>query len=753
MPNSTIRNCAALVLTAVLAACATTGGPGDAATGTEVQTGSGSSLAEKVEREMQAETSPYPSTEPLPEASNEPPAQRPIIVRGDGQFINTRAASRPQAQETSEGEVTLNFELADIRDVVKVIFDTLGQNYILDPAVQGEVTVQTSRPLPKDALLPTLETLLRQVGATLVKNDGVYKIVPAAQAVSGNSSPRLGRAELGPGYNVRIFPLRYISATEMEAILKPFAPEGGVLLVDPVRNLLILAGSQRELDYLQETIDIFDVNWLKGMSVGFYPLQNVDAEDVAAELSKLFGPDSGLPFAGLFRFVPITRLNALLAITPQSEYLNEVTVWIERLDESGGERLYVYKVQNSDAEYLASLVGQIFDTKTGGSASSSTSGQVAPGLQPASISSGGGESANLASYQAQEEQPPPDSTVRLGRSAGGNSSASGRVPTGGGPTGTGGLIGESVKIIADAENNALLIWAGSQQYDKILSALRQIDVPKRQVLIEATIAEVSLTDQLQYGLQWFFKNDVGRFNGLGSLNLGNDVPVGNVIGDNFTYAISDAGGIVRALLNVLAQESKLRVLSSPQLLVLDNQEARIQVGDQVPVATSTDRGSGGDIITQNIQFKDTGVILQVKPQVNASGLVTLDLTQEVTDVGNQTVSGTNQLPFLKREINSKVAVQSGQTIVLGGLIRENKQNASGGIPGLHKLPVVGGLFGTKSNNYDRTELVVLLTPRVVQNSTEAAEVASEIKERMRGIVPLESPWKQPLQPPNQLNPQ
>lgn len=735
-----IRVASLCLALALLGACATTGGP--ATEGEAAGADAPSALAEKLERELRGAP-----IRPRTDAAGvdavvttgvpEPRRQSSRVIRGDGEFVDTRAATPAEATQAAQGEVTLNFELADIRDVIKVVFDTLGQNYILEPGVQGEVTVQTSRPLPREMLLPTLETLLRQVGAALVRSSGgTYRIVPANRAVAGSNVPRLGRT--GPGYGVRIFPLRYVSAREMETILQPFAPEGGILLADSVRNLLILAGTRQELDYLQETINIFDVNWLEGMSVGFYPLNNVDAEDVAQELSKLFGPDSGLPFAGLFRFVPITRMNAILVITPQPEYLNEATVWIERLDESGGERLYVYKVQNSDAEYLSSLLGDIFDTETSsGSARSSTAGQVAPGRQTGQISSGGGESVNLAGFQAIDEEQP---------AAGAPPQRPAPAPTAGGS----GSRNDDTRVIADTENNALLIWASTQQYEKMLGALRQIDVPKRQVLIEATIAEVSLTDDLRYGLQWFFKNEVGKYDGLGSLNLGNDVDVGNVIGDNFSYAVSDAAGIVRALLNVLAQESRVRVLSSPQLMVVDNQQARIQVGDQQPVRTSTTVSDGGNR-TESIQFKDTGVTLQVTPKINAGGLVTLEISQDVTDVGGVD-EATGQRAFLTRQINSQVAVQSGQSIILGGLIRERSSDSSGGLPGLHRIPVVGGLFGSDTKEYSRTELIVLITPRVINDSDDAIQATAELRERMRGIVPLESPWTQPLRRPDLLDP-
>jgi general secretion pathway protein D len=718
------RGVVILLLVSTLLACATPDTPRDPEITVETN---GSSLAQRVERTA--------SIMAAAEAQSEPQLSTQII-RGDGRFIDTEAARRVPADPAEPGEVTLNFELADIRDVVKIIFDTLEENYVIDPRVRGEVTVQTSRPLPRDALLPTLETLLRQVGAVLMRSEGVYRVVPAATAATGGSVPRLMGDNVPPGYGVKIFPLRYISAAEMETILRPFAPEGGILLVEPARNLIILAGTRQELNDLQETIEIFDVNWLQGMSVGFYPLDNIDAQEVTQELDQLFGPDSGLPFAGLFRFVPITRLNAVLVITPQADYLREATVWIERLDSSGGERLYVYRVQNSNAEYLASLLDSVFDVQTSGGATPrpATSGQVAPGQQTGRIGSGN-EIANLALLQMDDNPDTPASEA---------------------PRVNAGRLDQQLRITADTENNALLIWASSQQYERVLAALRQIDVPKRQVLIEAIIAEVTLADELQYGLQWFFKNNRvgGQYTGFGSQGLdGTSATIGDngALGEaGFSYALTDSAGLVRALLTTLAGDSLVRVLSSPQIMVIDNQQARIRVGDQQPVRGPRTIGTDSNVLTETFQFKDTGVTLQVQPNINAGGLVTMDIDQEVTDVGPED-SATGQRSFLQRQFTSKVAVQSGETIVLGGLIRERQFTGSSGVPVLHEIPLVGGLFGTKNRDFGRTELVVLITPRVIADSREASQATAEIRERMRGIIPLDSPWRQPLEMPSRLH--
>lgn len=694
-----------IVLVLVLSACATPGG--EAVSGREsapppAAPGAGLDPIGQVDRE---------ALQPP-----ERPRQQTILFPGTGSFINTQEAGPVTPFVQRDGEVTLNFERADIREVVKVVFDALNANYVIDPQVQGEVTVQTSRPLPREELIPTLETLLRMNGAALVRSDGVYKVIPAAGAVAGSAAPRLQAAR--SGYGVQIVPLRYISAAEMQTILQPLLPEGAVVRVDSVRNLLLLSGTAQELANAQEMVRIFDVNWLKGMSVGLFRMENVDSQTVASELDAMFGPGSQLPLAGLFRFVPISQLNAILVITPQREYLAEAAAWVRRLDDIGGERLYVYNVQNSKADYLASLLNEVFGTgERGGLAPP----ELAPGLTPTTLSA---PAAGEEGGTAEAEAPSPGVSTQP------RSAAVSSVSLG---IGT-----ERVRIVADVENNALLIWANSQTYDKIIDAVRRLDVRSRQVLVEATIAEVTLSGELRYGLQWFFKNNdvIQGHQGQGVLEFaGAASRPARTLATGFSYSIVDGEGVVRALLETLASESKVRVLSSPQLLVIDNQQARIQVGTQQPIQTSTTTTEGG-VMTESIELKDTGVILEVRPQINAGGLVTMDISQEVTDVGPPDTEATGQRTFEQRRISSRVAVQGGQSIVLGGLIRDRRDNGRSGIPVLYKLPVVGALFGSTSEETERTELLVLITPQVVENSAQGVQITNELRQRMERLIPL-----------------
>ena len=713
-------------------------------------------------------------------ASLAPPPKAPIIYPGTGNFINPKAAAKSAPTvRTAPGEVTLNFDGADIRDVIKVVFDTLKENYTVDPQVQGEVSVQTTRPLTREQLLPTLETLLRMNQAVLVREGGLYRIMPAAGAIRrGSVGPRVGG---GTGYGVRIISLNYISAVEMQAIIAPLVPEGSVLRADVARNLLIVAGGPQELATIQSTIDTFDVNWLKGMSVGMFRLRNVESQAMASELNQLLGEGSGTPIAGLLRFVPLSKLNAVLVITPQVEYLKQVATWIERLDGIGGERLYVYSVQHSRADYMAELLNGLFNLG-GGGGGAARGGEVAPGLKSGSLSSGGlggglsgssgasslsggslasGSSSGLSSLSASSSSSGLSPLSASGSSTGGGSGSRPGGRAGGGAAGGAGggasslgsggpSVGmEEVRIVADPDNNSLLIWATSQNYERILSTLEKMDVPPRQVLIEATFVEVSLTGSLQYGLQWFFNNNVGSdYQGNGSLGLPNNLTLTdalkNVAVNQFSYAITDSAGIVKVLLKALAADSKVKVLSSPQVMVLDNQQAAIQVGTSTPIQAGTT--TVNNITTSGgVSYKDTGVLLEVLPRINAGGMVNMEIKQIVSEPGNivdvgQSGSQSNTArEFLQRSVTSKVVVKDGQTLVLGGLIRQSGTAGKSGVPVLYRIPVLGALFGQTNEVQGRTELVVLITPRVVQNSQEAGQVTEEIKRKMQQIAPLVKP--------------
>ena len=616
----------------------------------------------------------------LPQGEETAEPLKPVVERGTGSFV--APPTRPlRASLTTEaaGDITLNVVDAELREVVRlVLHDALGVNYVIDPAIGGRITVQTMRPLPADDLVAVLDAVLRMNGAALVRVGDLYQVVPIDQAVTSGPVPDVGPLpDAGsPGFGVRVVPLRFARATELELVLAPFAPPGGAIQVDPVRNLLLLAGLPDQLATLTNLVSIFDVDWLQGMSFGLFPLENAPAAQVTEELQEIFNNGEGGPLAGLVRFVPIERLNAVLVVSSQPGYLTEAETWIERLDRVGeGEepRVFVYSVQNARATNLAEVLSEMFGAQI---TTVEGSGLLAPGQEPIELSSTGAfelDAAETGEGSAAEPSP-------------------GAPPEPGGPL-TPKPIGPEdaeIRIIADDTTNALVIRATPREYEKIREAIAELDVLPLQVLIEATIAEVTLTDELRYGVEWFFRSGDFEFSFTPSATA--LLPVGGFQG------IFDTGNDVRLVLQALDAITDVNVVSSPQLMVLDNQTARIQVGDQVPISV---RSAISVIdpdapVVNSIEYRDTGVILLVTPRVNASGLVILEIQQEISnvvDAPTTTISEETSPTINQRQINSTVAILSGETVALGGLIQDQRERAQSGIPFLSRLPIIGAFSG------------------------------------------------------------
>ncbi len=651
--------------------------------------------------------------------------RRVKVYPGSGRF--TREV-RPQLPlvKGSGGGVGLNFEAAPLRTVVDTILGELKLNYSIDPGLKGTVTMNTVGKIPHDALFGVLESVLAANRAVIVENPpGFYRVGPRGQANAVKPAVRVG-TRLRPGYALQVVRLKHISAPTMVEILKPLAAPDAIVRVDAARGLLILAGSGPELANLIATIQTFDVDLLKGMSVAIISLKYAKADAIAGQLKGLFSGDARSPLAGMMKVVSLPQLNSLMLISPRKEHLEEARKWIERLDRGGemngvARHLYVYPVQNGRAERLASLLTQLFDIQTSGAGGSGNRMQtLKPGSTPVTLGSAGAKSSQGAKTASR-------------RNAG--SALRGLLRAGQRPSNASGGD-QAVRVVADEENNALLILARPRDYGKIEDALRRLDVAPLQVLIEATILEVTLKGELQYGLQWVFNHRLGGdHRGTGILDGNGNTPgLGDLSGfgaNGFSYVVSGASGSINAILSALASDSLVKVLSSPSILVLDNHTAHINVGNQQPVKVGTTTTDGGTT-TENIQFRDTGVFLEVTPRVNAGGLVTMDLTQKVTDVGGID-DATNQRSFVQREIQSTVAVQSGGSIVLGGLIKDNGEASGSGLPGLHDLPVIGNLFGSTIKANTRQELLVIITPRALRNEQDVLNLGEELRNKMRAI--------------------
>ena len=692
-----------------------------------------------------AQTPALGQPKPLSPPGSAPPndTMPSATIKGTGTFINPVPANRVVRVRSKNGEVMLNFVNADVRDVVRsVLGKTLRLNYVIDPKIEGLVTLETTRSIATADVLPLLEQVLRVHGVAIVEDAGIYKVVPTAAAARGVVPKlRAGNSPRGAAFAVQIVPLKHAAAREMSKILKPMLRKDAILRVDEARNLLIVAGTRSERASVNEMVEIFDVDWFQGMSFALVPLRFSKAKEVVADLDKVFGDAGKGPVAGLVKFVALERMNSVLVVSPNASYLDKSRGWIERFDignQSDERRLYVYHVENGRAIDLSDALNKIFTGKTG-QQGNRTGGAVAPGFRPGEI-----RSSSLAARRSERSGIGGSSSTASSRTTTGSrtgsqtrtqlSSTAPRRPSArtasAGPVGGQALFEASeIRIFAVETSNSLVILATPNEYRQVESALRQLDTIPLQVLISATIAEVRLNDDLQYGVQWFF--DTGNT----EITL-SDAASGAVGGAFPGLSVLFSGNSnARVVLNALQEVTDVNVVSSPQLMVLDNHSAELQVGDQVPVATQSSVSSIDPEapIVNSIQFRDTGVVLNVTPRVNAGGLVTLDIEQEVSDVIPTTTSGIDSPTIQQRRIRSSVAVQSGETVALGGLIRNRRTKNKSGVPFLSQIPVLGALFGKTESFDDRTELLILIRPRVVRNLKEAREMTEELRKQIKVI--------------------
>ena len=682
----TLLSCVAMV---VIAGCATTPAPSPAVP--EGVTATAMTSIQSVE----------PSAPQNQEVTESSPA---IFLGSDNQVM--MPPPRPAVSLAGEA-VMVNFENAPLAEVVhSILGETLGLDYVIEHPVRGEITLRTRSPIPRDQLLPILESLLRNNNVLMIRGpEDRFFISGAANART--TVPSFESSAAG-GFSNVIVPLQNISANEMAEILAPVAPADAFVRIDSRRNLLILAGTQLQLDGWLEIVTTFDIDQLAGVSVGMFPLDNSTAEEVLAELEQIMADSGGeTPGAGLIsmiRVMPVERLNSILVVSPREHYIKSVGEWIAALDsieDEGSEpSLHVYSVRNGNAGQLAALLSTIYAEGSSTRAGDSSSRQsVAPGMSQMTT---GGLSADMPTRKSS---------------------------SGGASQGASFELGDGIRVVSDDYNNSLLVLATPSEYEKIERTLKKLDVVATQVLIEASIIEVTLTDGLEYGLEWAFDNNLGGGDsGRGLLDLGGGLQP-RVPG--FSYTISDSASAVKAVVNALAEKSLINVISTPSVMVLDNHTAAIHVGDQQPIRSASTITTGGNV-QQSITYRDTGVKLEVTPSVNDGGLVTLDIIQSITDVG-PVDAATGQRSFLERNVSSRVAIRSGESVVLGGLIRDNESEGRSGIPLLMDIPGLGALFSTTNNVASRTELLIFISPRVLEGAEDLRALNTEMRNRMRGL--------------------
>lgn len=679
-------------------------------------------------KHLRSTTEPVPDAkvvvEPTVDPSINPGIDQTEIYAGTGQFIDEAAAARRPAPVAADGEIVLNFEGESIQSVVHTILgEVLQETFVIGPGVSGEVTFSTSKPVSRDQLKPILELLLRWNGATLIWSDGRYNVLPISDAIRGTLSPLLSPASAAKGYEVQAVPLRYISTTEMAKILEPYAREDAIVNADLFRNMMFLAGTPEELQSYRRTIEIFDVDWLEGMSVGIYPLRTVEVGAIITELQGIFGSEGDTPLAGMFRFIPLERLSSVMVITYQKEYLFKAEEWITILDRGAagaGKQLYVYRVRNLEAPALAGYLTEVFGGAASGGPGSSPRGSLAPGLEPVQIGSVADFNQNRLGSESSA------ATANTGESGGSVLS----VEQG------------DIRITSVVETNSLLIQATQSQYNSILAAIERIDIEPLQVLIESQVLDVELNEQLQFGVNWFLTNNpalippgagnpFGRY--IDSVAFGGATNLFATISRPF----GDGTTFVQATIAALDSVTDVRSLAAPSLLVRNNATATITVGVQVPVQSSSFT-TGNDNLISSAQYVSTGITLTVTPRINPGGLVYMDISQDVSRPGarDPNVSTSGNPPINNKTVSSQVAVKSGETIFLGGLISEQTDLGRTGVPYLNRIPLIGALFGSRNKANSRTETLVMITPTVIETAADLQHVSEEMESQFSRIPPL-----------------
>ncbi|HYR89051.1 MAG TPA: type II secretion system secretin GspD [Terriglobia bacterium] len=644
-----------------------------------------------------------------PQAPAQPPQAAPVAPQppatGPAAAQPAPAAQQPAVPQEADATapISLHFDNTDIYAIIRIIGDTLGLNYIIDPAVKGTVNINTSGTLRRSDLLPILETILKINGATMVKTGNFYQIVPANTAMRQPLEVQEQTRLAFPDDQIvlQIVRMKFVSAAEMARLLAPYVSEGANIVSHDAGNILLISERRSNLRKLLEIIDVFDSKVFEGERVRMLPVKNNLARELIEDLKSVFG---GYGFSetggGAIRFLPLERMNSILVIAGNPNIFAEVEKWLERLDQplqTAGRRNYVYKVRNSKAIDIQRVLSELY------------SGVA---VRPQGAATGG-----VAPPAAGQAPPAPFPANQA--------SAIAAVPS-------------NIRIIADEINNALIVQSTPQEWAEIERTLQTLDVLPRQVLIDVQIYEVTLDDSLAIGISAVLQRQG---------TLANPQTTASFTGVNGppalaaqTFAFIGRTRELVAFLNASENRSRVRTLSAPSVLVKDNMLADFQVGAEVPVPTTSSitpvQSGGTNLFAQTIQFRPTGVIMRVKPQINDGGSVTLEVSQEVSQASANTTSGLVAPVIGKSSVASTIVVQDSQTIALSGFIRESRELSRSRLPLLGRIPVAGVLFGNTRNANTRSELIVLITPHVLLTRDDAEVSTQELKSKLREVQKL-----------------
>ncbi len=693
----------------------------------------------------------------------DPETREATVLPGTGELVGSPPPRALAANPAPGDAVSLSLNQASIASAAKVVLgDLLRSNYTVSDKVTGTITLSTPQPVSRARLLEMFEGALQAQGAGIAVAGGVHRVLPLEEALAAGARFQARGAVQRDmvGMSTEVVQLKYVTAGDMERLLRGVAPPTTVVRTDQQRNLLILTGTRGDLASLADAVAVFDVDWMKGMSFAHVPIESADPEAIAQELDVIFANESSR--TGVVRFIANRRLKSILVVSARMEHLRRAEQWIRKLDQVGRateKQVHVYHVQNRNAGELAQLLTKVYagQDRAAQSTASIATGSIAPnaagpGASPAAITGnevfapgapvptlGQRSQANtgLPALPAQPAQPTGPATA-----ANGPRDASGlpALPPGTDPAAaavSGARQGpdgftrshddrtSGISVVADDANNSLVVTATASEYRRIRQILSRIDVAPAQVLLEATIAEVTLNDQLKLGMRWFFERNQNLFRLT-------DSPVGAIspVFPGFSWFLDKVN--VQVVLNTLQTVTNVNIVSSPTLMVIDNKKAVLQVGKEVPVPTQSAVAvlAPGAPIVNSITFRNTGIILGITPRISDRGRVLLDIEQEASDVIRTTSSSIDAPTIEQRRVRTTVAVENGHSVLLAGLIQDKATRDRGQVPLLGDWPVVGNLFKNKTDTIERTELLIAITPRIVNDQGHMQAIVEEFRGKL-----------------------
>jgi general secretion pathway protein D len=675
-------------------------------------------------------------------ATQTPPELPPLVQKG------------PKDKKDTEKKVhvELAFDNADLFEVLDVtLYDLFGLSYMVDPTLKTTVSFHIAGDYNRDEFINTLNQAFQLNNLSIVRGSGnIYKILPRPSSAGSANAPITLKDEADlVGDVTRLVRLRYVSAATAATNITPFLTKGIQPVQDTVNNALLITDTAENVSRVAAILGVIDIEFFSDLSWQIFPIKEVDTEIIAEDLKNVLQA-GGLykrqgAVEGSFEIFPIKSMSSILVVTRWPSILTLVQDWLAAMDHmtDSDTNVFVYFAENASAMDLADVLQQVFVSQSSSSRSSrSTTGKSSTSksksrMSSSSSSSGtglGGTQSSLGSSQQRSASTTPSSQSRQ--------TIVRPTAAGGGKAGGDDDFSGVVEIIPDEINNAIVFKANNRDYKKVQSILKQLDIQPRQVLINVLIAEIKLSGELNFGIEWFLNKNIGSLGGStgdytaqGALDQKTSRAINTPLGtsNGFYLTLYDPAQFMRGLVYALGTDGDVNILSAPNILALDNTEAVIEVGEDVPTITgSTTSAVAGSTVTNTVQYRKTGILLTVTPHINSSGLVKMELVQEVSKKGEYQKELQNYI-FLSRRADTSLVVEDKQTIVLAGLMDSEVRNSNSGIPYLKDIPLLGYLFGGVTKSNSKTELVMMITPHVIKNRSQADEITREFSQKVKEL--------------------